>query len=80
MSLFYLKFQEKIVSFESINLDLNKSIEKSKSTSSFGLDEMKNKYENEKDDLIRANNENYEKLLKEQLRVQGELKLRAKLF
>ena len=67
------KFQDKILVFESINTDLTESIKKSKSTSSMGLDEMKNKFESEIDELIRFNNENSEKISKLHMKEQGKL-------
>ena len=70
-----LKFNEKLKLFEDLNSELKAKFLESKSSSSSGLDDMKKSYEEKNNELMRSNNEKYEKMMKEQLLIQGEWKM-----
>lgn len=64
-------FQDKITSFEKLNQELSTSLQKSKASSSMGIEALKNNYDKENNDLILKNDESYKEMLKEQLKIQG---------
>lgn len=66
-----LNFQEKIATFETLNLELKTSLQNLKASKAVGIDDLKKNFEKETNELIRRNDESYKEMLKEQLKLQG---------
>ena len=66
-----LNFQEKIATFETLNLELKTSLKNLKASKAVGIDDLKKNFEKETNELIRRNDESYKEMLKEQLKLQG---------
>ena len=64
-------FQEKIATFETLNLELKTSLQTIKVSKAIGIDDLKKDFEKETNELIRRNDESYKEMLKEQLKIQG---------
>lgn len=68
------RFKEKITAFELANKDLKVSLEQARNLASGSEEELRTKHEVEMADLVRTNNDKYQSMIIDQLRIQEELR------